>query len=243
MERSRWVAGFAAVLSMGVAGCAERSIGPVDGATENEAVAAERSRLDGAAVFACESGETIQVRFNYDPASVTLRRASGETLDLPLEDRAEMETYASGPVRIAVGPGDARFEADGETSMCEGVSQPLGPPAIDGVVRELRQSDDGASFELAVGETFSVALVGTPTAGYQWSAPTLPDVLAEAGSRGGATSTAQFLPGFAGGNHWEVMAFRATAAGSGELVLEERRPFESSDEPAADTFRVSVSVR
>jgi hypothetical protein len=36
--------------------------------------------------------------------------------------------------------------------------------------------------------------------------------------------------------------FVATQAGTGELVLEQRRPWES-DEPPADTFRVTIVAR
>lgn len=246
MNRRKWIGWCVAGVSAVGGGCAERNVPPVPpvgNTTESETETASPARLDGAAVFECSSGETIQVRFNYDPPSATLRRGSGDTLDLPMETEAEMETYSSGHVTITVGPGDARFDADGESWECTGVSQPLEPPAIEGVTRALRQSDEGSVVELGVGDTFSIALVGVPTAGYQWATAALPDNLEEAGSRGGATSTAQFLPGFAGGNHWEVLAFRATAKGEGELVLEERRPFESPDEPAADAFRVSVLVK
>ena len=36
--------------------------------------------------------------------------------------------------------------------------------------------------------------------------------------------------------------FSATAAGTGELVIEQRRPWET-DEPASDTFRVTIVAR
>lgn len=227
------------------AGCAGPSSSPKpdDGGLQVEAETSDT--LEGAAVFECESGETIQARFNYDPASATLVRQSGDVIELPLvvQEAAEFETYAAESISLAVGPGEARFMVGDETTACQGVSRPIGPPAIDGVVRALRQSDDGATIELEIGETFSIALVGVPTAGYQWAPAGLPNLLEEADSTGGATSTAQYLPGFAGGNHWEVMAFRALTEGRADLVIEERRPFEDASEPAADTFRVSIVVR
>jgi hypothetical protein len=36
--------------------------------------------------------------------------------------------------------------------------------------------------------------------------------------------------------------FSATAAGTGELVMEQRRPWET-DEPPNDTFRVTIVAR
>jgi hypothetical protein len=50
------------------------------------------------------------------------------------------------------------------------------------------------------------------------------------------------LPGFAGGNHWEVILVEAVAAGEGEIVLAQRRPWEDAAEPDADTFRFTLKA-
>ena len=81
--------------------------------------------------------------------------------------------------------------------------------------------------------------MGVPTAGYVWQAKQVPAFLSAAGETSGNTTSAQNQPGFAGGNHWEVLMFSATAAGSGDLVLEQRRPWETN-EPASQTFRVTI---
>ena len=59
---------------------------------------------------------------------------------------------------------------------------------------------------------------------------------------GGATTSAQFLPGFTGGNHWEVVIFEAVAAGEGEIVLAQRRPWEDAAEPDASTFKFTLKA-
>jgi predicted secreted protein len=55
-------------------------------------------------------------------------------------------------------------------------------------------------------------------------------------------SQQQSQPGFTGGNHWEVTMFVATQAGEGEIVMEQRRPWETN-EPPVDVFRVTVMAR
>jgi predicted secreted protein len=50
------------------------------------------------------------------------------------------------------------------------------------------------------------------------------------------------LPGFAGGNHWEVVVFEAVAAGEGEITLAQRRPWESTAEPDASTFKFMLKA-
>ncbi len=229
------------------AGCSDRPVSPstteiAPHGTQLDRIAAETG-LDGAAVFECASGETIWVRFDHETDGVTLKRGDGVVLELPLEERQEFEIYADQSVRLAVGPGEALMTAGGSETSCRGASRPLDPPQIAGAKHELRQSDDASTIDLAVGEVFSISLVGVPTAGYQWSVIEQPSILEPAGEAGGATSTAQYLPGFAGGNHWEVFAFRALTAGTNELALEQRRPFEDSDQPAADRFSLTVVVR
>ena len=95
---------------------------------------------------------------------------------------------------------------------------------------------------MKVGEKVAVALSGVPTAGYVWGASTPPAWVKATDGPGGATSSAQFLPGFAGGNHWEVVIFEAIAAGEGEIVLAQRRPWETEAEPDASTFKFTLKA-
>lgn len=103
-------------------------------------------------------------------------------------------------------------------------------------------AQDGETVEVAINERFAVELVGVPTAGYQWAPTTLPPFLTRAGEATGDTVREQSEPGFAGGNHWEVFMFAATNEGTGELVFEQRRPWETN-QAAVDTFRVTIVAR
>lgn len=198
--------------------------------------------LEGAAIYECDGGAVLQVRFNYDPPGATVLTDS-TTFEMPLSERAEVETYALDDVELAVGPGDAQFTREGKAVSCRGVSRAVPPPAIQGAVLDLRDDNAGEAVDVEIGSTLSVSLVGVPTAGYEWAPRDLPDFLRLVDEAGGATSTAQFLPGYTGGNHWEVLAFEAVAAGSGELLLEQRRPWEDDAEEAVDTFSVTVTAR
>ncbi len=95
---------------------------------------------------------------------------------------------------------------------------------------------------MPVGAAFEVALVGVPTAGYLWAPVETPAFLTKAGEAGGPTSAAQLQPGFAGGNHWEVTAFRAAAPGRGVLRFAQSRPWETN-QPPVDTFSVTIEAR
>ncbi|MGE3301499.1 MAG: protease inhibitor I42 family protein [Hyphomonadaceae bacterium] len=118
----------------------------------------------------------------------------------------------------------------------------LQPPAIEGATIRVTAADAGKTIAAPVGATFSVALVGVPTAGYLWTATETPDFLVKVGESGGPTSAAQLQPGFAGGNHWEVTAFRAVKAGRGVLRFAQGRPWETN-QPPVDTFSVTIEAR
>jgi inhibitor of cysteine peptidase len=115
-------------------------------------------------------------------------------------------------------------------------------PTVPGTVRRLTIADANTTVSVAVGEVFQIALVGVPTAGYLWEPKSPPAFLLETAATGGPTTTNQLKPGFTGGNHWEVFAFKAIAPGQAALVLEQRRPWET-DEPPTSTFRVTIQAR
>ena len=121
-------------------------------------------------------------------------------------------------------------------------SAPVAAPTIPGVAKRLTMIDAGKTVTVKTGETFQVALVGVPTAGYLWKPAQTPAFLEKSDETGGPTHSAQRKPGFTGGNHWEVFAFKVLSPGSGELVLEQRRPWET-DEPPTDTFRVAIQAQ
>lgn len=122
-------------------------------------------------------------------------------------------------------------------------SESVPAPTPSGVSVKITAADAGKTITVPVGATFAVQLVGVPTAGYVWKVAEKPAFLSEAQESSGNTTTAQSQPGFVGGNHWEVFAFRAQSAGQGALKLEQRRPWEPQTEPAASTFTVTIKAQ
>jgi inhibitor of cysteine peptidase len=112
-------------------------------------------------------------------------------------------------------------------------------PTPDDVAVRITAEQNGQTVNVAVNQRFAIELVGVPTAGYVWTPAHVPAFVTRAGEASGNTTAAQSQPGFTGGNHWEVTMFSATAAGTGEIVMEQRRPWET-DEPANATFRVTI---
>lgn len=127
-------------------------------------------------------------------------------------------------------------EAKTETPVAENA---VPAPTPEDVALRITAEQNGQTINVALNQRFAVELVGVPTAGYVWTPAALPAFVQRAGEAGGNTSAAQSQPGFTGGNHWEVLMFVATAPGTGELVLEQRRPWET-DEPASQSFRVTI---
>ena len=115
----------------------------------------------------------------------------------------------------------------------------LPAPTPSDVTIRINAAQDGQTVQVGVNQRFAVELVGIPTAGYQWAPAQMPAFLTRAGDATGPTIAAQNQPRYAGGSHWEVLMFAATGPGTGELVLEQRRPWETN-EPPAHVFRVTI---
>ncbi|GAM98639.1 hypothetical protein U91I_02274 [alpha proteobacterium U9-1i] len=115
-------------------------------------------------------------------------------------------------------------------------------PTPSDVALRINAAQAGQTVEVAVNQRFAVELVGVPTAGYVWQPAQIPAFVTRAGETSGNTTQAQSQPGFTGGNHWEVLMFAATGPGTGELVLEQKRPWETT-EPPNQTFRVTIVAR
>lgn len=118
----------------------------------------------------------------------------------------------------------------------------LQAPTPQDVSVRITAEQNGQTVHVGVNQRFAVELVGVPTAGYVWAPTILPDFVTRAGEATGNTVAAQSQPGYTGGNHWEVFLFAATAPGAGELVFEQRRPWETS-EPANASFRVTITAQ
>lgn len=115
-------------------------------------------------------------------------------------------------------------------------------PTPNDVQVRITAAQNGQTVDVGVNQRFAIELVGVPTAGYVWQPAQIPSFITRAGEASGNTIREQSQPGYAGGNHWEVLMFAATGPGVGEIVLEQRRPWESN-EPASQTFRVTIRAR
>lgn len=101
---------------------------------------------------------------------------------------------------------------------------------------EVTESDDGGSVAVGVGEEFTVALPANPSTGFTWTVARLDaDVFEQVGET-------EFEPesDALGAGGTLTYRFEGRAAGTGELVLEYRRPFENV--APESTFTLTVDV-
>jgi len=131
-------------------------------------------------------------------------------------------------------------EDKGATPAVDGAQ--VAAPTPDDVAVRITAEQNGQTVQVAVNQRFAVELVGVPTAGYVWTPAQLPAFVIRAGEATGNTVPEQAQPGYVGGNHWEVLMFTATGPGAGELVIEQRRPWETNEAPAA-TFSVTITAQ
>lgn len=237
---------FAAMAGLGllVAACNQPEPAKPEDKPVADQPAAENDAFKYAANYACEGGSVIDVVFNNDGGrSVLVRIDGGASSTLPMNPDAQdgME-YKSADATLKTDGATLAWTSGGATKTCQIKTRSLPPPEAAGVVRTLTETDAGASVEIKVGEKIAVALVGVPTAGYVWGASAPPSFVKASDGPSGATSTAQFTPGFAGGNHWEVVLIEGVAAGEGEITLAQRRPWEDKAEPDATTFKFKLKV-
>lgn len=113
-------------------------------------------------------------------------------------------------------------------------------PTPSDVATRITAEQNGQIVNVGVNQRFAIELVGVPTAGYVWAPAQIPAFVTRAGEASGNTTQAQSQPGFTGGNHWEVTMFSATGPGTGDIIMEQRRPWEGASEPPAATFRVTI---
>ncbi len=204
--------------------------------------------FDHAVSFTCEGGGKVDLVFNAsDAGAVNVRLDGGPGKMLPPvtpadDTRPEMR-FSEGDTSVVYSmENTVTYESGDVKKTCAFVSTEIPAPTADGVVHTLTSADAGKTFEVKVGEKVSIAFVGVPTAGYIWGASKPPAWVKATEGPGGPTSTAQRLPGFAGGSHWEVMVIEAIAAGEGEITLAQRRPWEPEAEPDADTFKFTLKA-
>ncbi len=229
---------IAVAAGLGLAACAGQTA--TDG---GDVKPVEDARFDYAANFACDGGAKLDVVFHHGDGETLARVDGGTAVSLaPDEAATTAMTWKNDKVSLMLdGPG-ATWISEGATRTCTFEPRSLPPPKMDGVARTLTSEDAGKSFDVKVGEKVAVALSGVPTAGYVWGASAPPAWVKATDGPGGSTTTSQFLPGFAGGNHWEVVVFEAVAAGEGEITLAQRRPWETAAEPDSSTFKFTLKA-
>jgi predicted secreted protein len=96
--------------------------------------------------------------------------------------------------------------------------------------------ENGATVAVSEGDRLLVRVPEVASAGYQWSVEELTGPLELE-----ASELAFGGPATPGAAAERVVALRAAGGGEGRLVLALRRPWER-EEPAADRFRVAVTV-
>ena len=132
------------------------------------------------------------------------------------------------PPPIVVNPPVTQDSQTGALNVPMDENVRLPPPNPGPVTLQLRRADNGKTFNLRVGQTLSVSLVGVETAGFAWRAPNTPPILHLNGQTTGPTSTDQIRAtgestGAGAGPRWEVTTFETRAAGTATLVFEQHR--------------------
>jgi predicted secreted protein len=229
------------------AGCNQPAPTPEPGKPEEKPMADQPAKDDPfryAVNYECEGGGKLDVVFGNGAAGDVLARMDGGatmTLALNPDSTAGLE-YKSADATLVTDGSSVTWTAGSAAKTCAFVDRSLPAPTAEGVVQTLTADDAGKTVEMTVGEKIAVALVGVPTAGYVWAVSSPPAFVKATDGPGGATSTAQFTPGFAGGSHWEVVIIEGVAAGEGEITLAQRRPWEDKGEPDASTFKFTLKV-
>ena len=232
----------AAALSLLAAGCQPAATTPEEKPVADQPAAPDA--FANAVNFECDGGARLDVVFEGGgPPTALVRIDGGAAQTLAIDETATSGMIYKDAATVLNLEGDAaQLTTGGATKACKFVSRPLPAPAVNGVVRNLSEADAGASVEIKVGEKISVSLSGVPTAGYVWGADKPPAFVKVSEGPGGATSSAQFLPGFAGGNHWEVLVIEAIAPGEGEIALAQKRPWEEQAAPDDKRFKFQLKV-
>lgn len=247
---------FAAAGALTLTACNQEATPAKEQAMQNEAPSPaptppatppnpDDTRFARALEFDCGAGSKLEVSLGYGDDRNAIARLNGGAVKTMAADATVHDSlaFAAGDTRLVMGFDNNLTYTDGATKLtCKFVSREFPAPTTSGVVQTLTLSDAGKTVMFRKGEKIAVALVGVPTAGYVWAADSAPGFVKVSDGPGGPTSSAQMLPGFAGGSHWEVLIVEATGTGEGELVLAQRRPWEKTSDKDAPTFKVTLKV-
>jgi predicted secreted protein len=103
-------------------------------------------------------------------------------------------------------------------------------------MKRFEEDANSSSASFRTGELFEISLRETRTAGFKWAVEKSGEpVIALAGE---STEAASGPAGGAGVHRWQ---FRAVKAGTGTVILQHRRPWESGDAPER-VFQIHILV-
>lgn len=111
-----------------------------------------------------------------------------------------------------------------------------GEPAKPALVKTLTETDNGAAVTLTLKSRLTVRLPARPGTGYSWTLKAGSSLLRLVKSY--MQAPAHLLPG---GTETQAFVFTPSAAGTDELKLEYRRPWEKGVAPAK-VFRFTATV-
>ncbi|HEX9094243.1 MAG TPA: protease inhibitor I42 family protein [Coriobacteriia bacterium] len=116
----------------------------------------------------------------------------------------------------------------------------LSLPGCSSSVVKITETDAGKPVALSVGQTLEVTLLANPTTGFSWQvADASGGVLAAKGDPAYVQDPGPPLVGKGGA---QTFTFDAAKAGSGRLLMEYRRPWETTATPER-TFEAPIEVR
>ena len=107
---------------------------------------------------------------------------------------------------------------------------------------ELNYGDAGQQREVSVDRPFAVVLPSESGTGLIWSVLETPPFVSEAGEGAARLAAEATEPAMPGASTPHPFYFVARAAGSGDLVFQQRR-FDGSEDQAGETFRVTIVAR
>lgn len=102
----------------------------------------------------------------------------------------------------------------------------------------IREGANGKTISVHAGQVVEVSLPSNPTTGYQWAVRGDPAPLVLVKSDFVAAQS----DGRMGAGGTQKLRFKAAAAGTSEIVLDYKRPWEK-DTPPAKTFTVKIEVQ
>lgn len=110
--------------------------------------------------------------------------------------------------------------------------------ACSAAVAKLEQADNGKTVDLKTGETFTIALEGNPTTGYNWEVSEIDPTVAQLVGEPDYKSDSKLI----GSGGMFKFTFKAVAPGTSHVKLVYHRPWEEDVAPIEE-FEVTVNVK